>query len=177
MLQVAFLWLLYGQVPPPPVPQPPDGYSQSTSAAELPSSPEARREWLLAHLIADMHAQRKYSATKVHEIEAKLNNMSASQLGTLVQYYQQRKAQVDAAQLAQAEDNLRRMQDYRDRLKMEVERRSQVYDQGRAITAYGSALAAQQAQWAMQTFYAAQAWPYYGNRPYYYAPPRYRYRW
>jgi hypothetical protein len=55
-----------------------------------------------------------------------------------------------------------------DYLKREVERRKQVYQQEQAMMAYGSALAAQQAQWAMQNFYA----------PYYYAPyPHYHHHW
>ena len=74
--------------------------------------------------------------------------------------------------MSQAEANLHRLEAYRDRLKVEVERRRQVYEQEQAITAYGSALAAQQGQWAMQDFYAAQAWPYY------YAPyPRHHHHW
>ena len=78
-----------------------------------------------------------------------------------VQYYQQ--------QLAQAQANLRRLIAYRDHLKREVERRKQIHEQEQAITAYGSALAAQQAQWAMGNFYAA---------PYYYSPyPHHHRHW
>jgi hypothetical protein len=162
MLQVAFLCLVVGQVPPPPVPHPPESYEQSTPAdASPPADPQAQREWLLSHLVADLRAQGKLDAQKHSEVEAMLKNASDSQVGKAVQYYQQRKAQ----QLAEAQANLRRLQAYRDRLKVEVERRKEVYEQEQAITAYGSALAAQQAQWAMGNFYTAQAWPYY-------VPPR-----
>jgi len=174
MLHVALLCLLVGQVPPPPVPQPPDSYSQSPSANELPSTPQAQREWLLAHLIVDMQAQGKYDAQKYREIESMLNNVSASQLGVLVNYYQQRKTQVEAWQKAQAETNLRRLEAYRDSLKRELAWKIATRQQEQAITAYGSALAAQQGQWALQNFYAAQTWPYYVNRPYYYAPQPHR---
>ena len=71
------------------------------------------------------------------------------------------KAQVEAWQFAQAEANLHRLEAYRDDLRRELAWRQQVHQQEQAITAYGSALAAQQAQWALQNFYAAQAWPYY----------------
>jgi len=93
--------------------------------------------------------------------------MSPTEVAALVQVYQQRKAQVQAWQLAQAQANLRRMEAYRDYLKRELEWRMQVYPQEQTMTAYTSALAAQQAQWAMQNFYAAQVWPHYG---FYYRP-------
>jgi hypothetical protein len=99
-----------------------------------------------------------------------LNNATAKQLGEAVQYYQDRKAQVEAQQLAEAQANLRRLIAYRDRLKVEVERRRQVYEQEQAITAYGSALAAQQGQWAMGNFCVAP--------PYYYVPyPHHHHHW
>ena len=162
MLHVAVLCLLVGQVPPPPVPHPYEQLpSYSSPDSQSPTTPQAQREWLLAHLIVDMQARGKYDASKFHDIERKLNNMSDSQLGVLVQYYQQRKAQVEAWQLAQAEANLHRLEAYRDDLRRELAWRQQVHQQEQAITDYGSALAAQQAQWAMQNFYAAQAWPYY----------------
>jgi len=171
MLHVALFCLLIGQVPPPPIPQPPDSYRQSSSADELPSTPQAQREWLLAHLIVDMQAQGKYDAQKYREIESMLNNVSTSQLGVLVQYYQQRKAQAEAWQLAQAETNLRRLEAYRDSLKRELDWKIATRQQEQRITVYGSALAAQQGQWALQNFYAAQSWPYYVNRPYYSPQP------
>ena len=165
MLQVALLCLLVGQVPPPPAPPPPEIYSQAPSspADQLPPSnnPQAQREGLLVHFIVDMQAQGKYDAQKYREVERMVNNMTASQLGVLVQYYQERKAQVGAWQEAQAEENLRHLEAYRDYLKRELEWKSAVRQQEQVITAYTSALAAQQAQWAMQNFYAAQAWPYY----------------
>jgi len=151
--------MLFGQVPPPPVP-----YAQSPSAAvEVPADPQAQREWLLAHLIVDMQLQGKYDAQKYQEIQRMLNNASDSQIAALASYYQERKAQVEASQMAQAQANLRSMEAYRNRLKVEVERRRAVYQQEQAIMSYGSALAAQQAQWAMQNVYAAQAWPYYAQ--------------
>ena len=52
MLHVALLCLFVGQVPPPPVPHPPEGYEQS------------QREWLLDHLLADLRAQGKLDAQK-----------------------------------------------------------------------------------------------------------------
>ena len=78
-----------------------------------------------------------------------MSEATDAQIDHAVQRYQQ--------QLAQAQANLQRLKAYRDRLKLEVERRRQVYEQEQAITAYGSALAAQQAEWAMGNFYA----PYY----------------
>jgi hypothetical protein len=114
-----------------------------------------------------MQAQGKYDAQKFHRAEAMLNKMSASEVAASVQYYQQRKSQVEAWQMAQAQANLQRLQAYRDYLKRELEWRRAIYPQEQAMTAYTSALAAQQAQWAMQNFYAAQAWPYYGYPPYY----------
>ena len=171
MLPVAFLCLFVGQVPPPPVPHPPESYERSTPTDESPSSddPKAQREWLMAHLTAALQAQGKLNAKKHREIERMVNNVSDSQVDALVEYYEQRKAQVEAEQLSQAEANLHRLEAYRDRLKVEVERRRQVYEQEQAITAYGSALAAQQSQWAMGNFYAA---------PYYYAPyPHHRRHW
>jgi hypothetical protein len=169
--------LLVGQVPPPPAPRPTESYEQSPSSPEQspPADPEAQREWLLAHLIVDMQAQGKYDAQKYHEIEAMLKGMSPSQLLVLVGYYQQRKAQVEAWQLSQAEANLHRLEAYRDHLKRELAGKIATRQQEEAITAYSSSLAAQQAQWAMQNFYAAQAWPYYANRPYY--PRHHYYRW
>jgi hypothetical protein len=173
MLHVAFLCLLVGQLPPlPPVPHPPDSYEQSSSSSSASSS--AQREWLLAHLIVDMQAQGKYDAQKYHDIERMLNNMTPSQLGVLVEYYQQRKAQVEAWQQREAEADLHRLQAYRDSLKRELEWKIATRRQEQAITAYGSALAAQQTQWAMQNFYAARAWP--SNRPFYY-PHHHHYHW
>ncbi len=145
MLPVAFLCLLVGQLPPPPVPHPPGSSS--------PADPQTQREWLLDHLLTDLRAQGKLTEQKRQEVEQMVNEATDSQVDHAVQYYQQ--------QLAQAQANLRRLQAYRDYLKREVERRRRVYEQEQAITAYGSALAAQQAQWAMGTFYAA---PYYANR-------------
>ncbi len=84
----------------------------------------------------------------------------------LVEYYQQRKAQVEAQEQAQAETNLHRLELYRDHLKRELTWKQQVFLQEQALKAYGSALAAQQARWALPNFYAAQVWPYY-SRPYY----------
>lgn len=159
MLQVAFLCLVVGQVPPPPVPYPPESYEQSPSA-----NSQTQREWLLNHLVADLQAQGKLNDQKQQEVERMVSEATDRQVNDAVQYYQQ--------QLAQAQANLRRLQAYRDRLKVEVERRKQVHEQELAITAYGSALAAQQAQWAMGNFYAAQAWPYY------YAPyPHHHHHW
>ena len=164
MLHVALLCLLVGQVPQPPVPHPPESYEQSPSypsANQLPADPKAQREWLLAHLVDDLEAQGKLDAHKYREVESMLKNATDGQVGAAVQYYQQRKAQVEAEQLAEAQANLRRLQAYRDRLKLEVARRNQVYQQEQAMMDYGSALAQQQGQWAMGNFYAAQAWPYY----------------
>ena len=141
MLQVAFLCLFVGQVPPPPAPQPPE------------PNPTNQREWLLDHLLADLQAQGKLNAQKQQEVEKMVNDATDSQIDHAVHFYQQ--------QFAQAQADLRRLIAYRDSLKREVERRKQVYQQEQAIMIYGSALAAQQAQWAMGSFYAAQAWPYY----------------
>ena len=156
MLHVALLCLLVGQVPPPPVPHPPESYTQSLSD-QSPADPQAQREWLLSHLVADLQAQGKYDVQKQVEIETMLKNVTDEQLTHAIQYYQQRKA----AQLAEAEANLHRLEAYRDQLKVAVERRKEVYQQEQAIMAYGSALAAQKAQWSMGSFYYA---PYYRHR-------------
>jgi hypothetical protein len=117
MLHVALLYLLVGQVPPP-VPHPPESYKESPAADQPPADPQAQREWLLAHLVDDLEAQGKLDAQKYREIERMLKNASDEQLGTAVQYYQQRKAQAEAEQLAQAQANLHRLEAYRDRLKV-----------------------------------------------------------
>ena len=52
-----FFCLFIGQVPPPPIPYPPESYEQST-----PADPEAQREWLLDHLTTDLQAQGKLNA-------------------------------------------------------------------------------------------------------------------
>ena len=190
MLPAAFLCLVIGQVPPPPPPAYGPQISEQSPSSSAPSTnPQAQREWLLAHLIVDMlslrdnscsennmQAQGKYDAQKYQDIERILNNMSPSQLGVLVQYYQERKAQVAASQQAEAEANLHRLQAYRDHLKRELEWRIATRQQEQAITEYGSSLAAQQTQWAMQNFYAAQAWPYHGG---YYAayPHHHHHHW
>ncbi len=155
MLHAAFLCLLIGQVPPPPAPFKLDGDAQSTSSSE---DPKAQRKWLLDHLTADLQAQGKLDAQKYREVERMVNGVSDSQVAEAVQYYQ-------AQELAAAEANLRRLQAYRDRLKVEVARRQQE----QAMAAYSSALAVQQAQWAMGNLYAA---------PYYHAPyPHYHRHW
>ena len=160
MLHFAFLCLFVGQVPPPPVPHPPQGFKESSPDDQPPADPQGQREWLFAHLTADLHSQGKLNAQKRQEVEQMVNSVTDNQVAILVQHYQQ--------QLAEAQANLRRLQAYRDRLKVEVERRKQVYEQEQAMAAYGSALAAQPAQWAMGGFYAA---PYY-----YYVPPRHHHR-
>ena len=50
-----------------------------------------------------------------------LKNVSPSQLGYLVQYYQERKAHVASWELAQAEANLRHLKAYRNQLKRDLE--------------------------------------------------------
>ena len=168
MLHVALLCLLVGQVPPPPLPHPPESYKESSPNDQPPADSKGQREWLVAHLVAELQAQGKLDAQKKQDIETMVNMATDEQLGHAVQYYQQRKAQ----QLAEAQANLRRLEAYRDRLKVEVERRKQVYQQEQAMMAYGSALAAQQFQWQLGQFYAAQAWPYYYS-PY----PHHHHHW
>ena len=112
----------------------------------------------------ELQARGKLDAQKKHDIETLVNRATNEQLSHAVQYYQQRKAE----QLAEGQANLHRLEAYRDNLKREVERRKQVYQQEQAITSYGSALAAQQFQWAMGGYYAAP--------PFYYLP-RYHHRW
>lgn len=166
---------LLGQVPPPPAPAYSPGDRPSTD--QPPSDSQAKREWLLAHLIVDMQMKGQYDAKKYHEIEAMLENMSPSQLGVLAQYYEQRKTQVEAWQKAEAVTNLRRLEAYRDHLKRELEWKLQTHQQEQAITQYGSQLAQQMFQWQLGQFYAAQAWPYY-YRPHYYSwnSPHYHHR-
>ena len=68
MLHVALLCLLVGQVPPPPVPHPPESYTESPSD-QPPADPQAQREWLKSHLVADLRSQGKLDAQKQVEIE------------------------------------------------------------------------------------------------------------
>jgi len=167
MLHAALLTacLLVGQVPPPPPPRNlSPGGSQTPTKDQPPSAPQAQREWLFAHLIVDMQAQGKLDAQKAPEIEPMLKNMSPSQLGYLVQYYQERKAQVASWELAQAEANLRRLKAYRDQLKHELQFQTATRQQERALTANGSWLAARQIPWVTPNFFAAPLWPYYAPR-------------
>ena len=158
MLHAAFFCLLVGQVPPPPVPHPPESYERSPSAESPIQGPAGMAAGPLDRRFA---GAGQLNAQKQREVERMVNEAIDRQVDDAVQYYQQ--------QLAQAQANLRRLIAYRDYLRREVERRKQVYEQEQAITAYGSALAAQQAQWAMGNFYAA---------PYYYAPyPHHRHHW
>ncbi len=169
MLHAALLTasLLVGQVPPPPPPPRPSSGYQAPAKEQPPSTPQAQREWLFAHLIVDMQAQGKFDARKPEEIEAMLKNVSPSQLGYLVQYYQERKAHVASWELAQAEANLRHLKAYRNQLKRDLEFQTATHQREQALTAYGSWLAAQQTAWAVPNFYAARPWPYYvPRRPY-----------
>ena len=175
MLHLVLVCLLVGQVPPPPVPFPPNPSHGSAAESRPGSSPQAQREWLLAHLIVDMQMKGQYDASKYHEIERMVNNMRPSQLGVLDDYYQQRKAQVEAWEQAQAEANLHRLEAYRDHLKRELAWKQQVYQQEQAITAYGSAPPPARFGGRCRNFYAAQAWPY-SLQPYY-VPYHYRRYW
>ena len=158
MLHVAFFCLVIGQVPPPPVSHPPESYERSPSPNDQPpADPQSQREWLLSRLVADLQAQGKLNAQKRQEVERMVSEATDRQVNDAVQYYQQ--------QLAQAKAKLRRLQADRDNLKRDVERRKEVYAKEQAITAYGSALAAQQAQSVMGNFYAGQARPYYAAYP------------
>ena len=97
MFHVALLFLVAGQVaPPPPAAAIPPRRScgLATPAPALPADQppadvQRQREWLLAHFIVDMQAQGKFDAQKYHETETMLKDMTASQVGVLVQYYQQ----------------------------------------------------------------------------------------
>jgi len=162
MLHVALLCLIVGQIPPPPLPQ---SYNDSSHVDQPPADAKGQRDWLFSHLVAELQAQGKLDAQKKLDIEATVNRATDEQLSHAVQYYQQRKAE----QLAEAQANLHRLEAYRDWLKVQVERRRQVYQQEQAITAYGSALAAQQAQWAMGGFYVA---PFFVAPPLHYLPRR-----
>jgi hypothetical protein len=178
MLQIAFFCLIVGQVPPPPVPHAPESNGKSSPAdkSRPADDPQAQRKWLLSHITADLQAQGQLDAAKYHDVEQMVNNVRDSQLGKVIQHYQQRKAQVEA----EAKANLRRLQAYRDALKRELQWRIAVSRQEQALTPSASAPAAvaQSGQFAMQDFYPAQAWPDYAQsytpytvyRPYYYAP-------
>jgi hypothetical protein len=169
MLPIALLCLFVDQIPPPPAPLLPESNAQS-SAESVPADPKAQRKWLLDHLSRELQAQGKIDAQKKQDIETMLKSATDEQLSHAVQYYRQRKAE----QLAEAQANLHRLEAYRDDLKRKVERRKQVHEQEQAIMAYGSVLAAQQAQWAMGSFYAT---PFYViNPPYYYGPRPYRFQ-
>lgn len=201
MLQAAIICLFVGQVPPPPAPltaeqlrsQPSaerpapaaqqqtrrDEQATPTDQAPPASDPKAQREWLLAHLTLDLHAQGKLDANKQQDIERMVNNVSDSQVAELVRYYQ-------AQELAQAQASLRRLQAYRDTLRKELAWKTALNRQEQAMAAAGPALSAQQGQWvapnvyaAPPTFYAAPyyAQPYAVYRPYYYQPRYYHRRW
>ena len=79
-------------------------------ADQPPADVQRQREWLLAHFIVDMQAQGKFDARKYQEIETMLKGMTASQVGVLVQDYQQRKTQVAASREVQANAELRRLE-------------------------------------------------------------------
>ena len=114
MLHLALICLLVGQVPPPPVPHPPERYEQpSSSAGQSPANPQAQRDWILAHLLADMQAQGKLDAQKRQEVERMVSNLTVPQVVELVRYYQQ--------QLAQAQANLRSLKEYRDSLNRDLQ--------------------------------------------------------
>jgi hypothetical protein len=197
MLHAAILCLFVGQVPPPPAPlkseqlqshasgdrtSPTPQPKQSDEQADLvppDSDPKVQRDWLLAHLMLDLHAQGKLDAKRRQDIERMVNNVSDSQIAELVKYYQ-------AQELAQAQANLRRLQAYRDALRKELAWKTAISRQEQAMAAAGPALSAQQGQWvvpniyaAPPTFYAAPyyAQPYAVNRPYGYGPRYYHRHW
>lgn len=154
------LSVLIAQVPPP-VPQPPAPYVSTPPAAAFspgdqpPDTSEGKREWLLAHLIVDMELQGRYDPAKFKEYEQKIQRMTPSQLGILVNYYQLRKQEVaqheafmrQAAQaqvLNNAQLNLERAKAYRNVLAQELERRMQVKQQELEITRQSAAIATMQ---------------------------------
>jgi hypothetical protein len=168
MFHVALLFLVIGQAaPPPPAPALP--------ADQPPVDVQRQREWLLAHFIVDMQAQGKFDAQKYHEVETMLKDMTASQVGVLVQYYQQRKTQVAASQDAQANAELRRLEAYRDRLKRELERKLDTSQQPRAMTVPYTPMTSPYAflptqpplLWSVPPTYIVPSVPYYVYRPYY----------
>ncbi|MGO8750207.1 MAG: hypothetical protein ACLQNE_30035 [Thermoguttaceae bacterium] len=199
MFRVALLFLLAGQVAPPPpapaippapaavAPPPPAAVAPPPPAAALPADQppadvQRQREWLLAHFIVDLQAQGKFDAQKYHETEAMLKEMTASQVGVLVQFYQQRKAQVVASQEAQANAELRRLETYRDHLKRELERKLDTSQQTQAMPAPYAPMPAPYMPmpapytflptqppllWSVPPTYVVPSVPYYVYRPYY----------
>ncbi|MGO8748138.1 MAG: hypothetical protein ACLQNE_19360 [Thermoguttaceae bacterium] len=168
MFHVALLFLLAGQVaPPPPAPAVP--------ADQPPADVQRQREWLLAHFIVDMQAQGKFDARKYQEIETMLKGMTASQVGVLVQDYQQRKTQVAASREVQANAELRRLEAHRDHLKRELERKLDTRRPEQAMTApyasmtvpYTFVPAQPPLLWSVPPTYVVPSLPYCVYRPYY----------
>ena len=143
--------------------------TSSLAADQPPKSAPQQRAWLLSHLVTDMQSADRYASADVAQTVTRVNNMSPAQIGTLARYYQQRKTQVVAGQVAQAEANLHRLQAYRDQLKGELARAKVIYPAEQAMAANSSALAAEQAQCALQHFDAAASRPHV-----LYAPHRHR---
>ena len=206
MFQAAFVCLLVGQVPPPPLPQTPEqvraasggptparaprrrwpqagALAAQTAPVDQPppaNDPKAQREWLLARLTVDLAAQGKLDQQKAGELRRMINGVSDVQIAALVQYYQ-------AQELARAKANLARLQAYRDALKREVDWKIATSRQEQAMAAAGPPLAVQSVPFVVPSYYAAPpayyvplyyARPYAVYRPYYYAPyPRYYRHW
>lgn len=95
--------------------------------ALLGAEAQDAREWLLGHLIADMQERGGYNAEKYEEVQKKIDAMSDRQIGVLIQYYKQAKAQAvaaqhkESAQLREAQAELAKAQAYRNRLRREME--------------------------------------------------------
>jgi hypothetical protein len=154
MLHLAlFCLLVVGQVPPPPLPHPPG----IQPAEQPPADAKAQREWLLAHFLVDMEMRGIFDAKKYQDIEQMVNKMTPPQLGKLVRYYQQRKAEVEASE-ARAEAHLRSLEEYRDFLKRELETRIRARQQ--AVAQFGPAIV------PLQVY----ALPVYVYPPYYASP-------
>ena len=105
---------LIGQVPPPPVPQPPTQYRAYNS----------ERDWLTNNLIVDHPAL-------ANQIKDKMSHLSDEEVHQLAEYYRQ--------QVAAAQAQLQQLIVQRNALRQEIQDR--VNAENQRITEYGSALA------------------------------------
>jgi hypothetical protein len=150
---------MYQPLPPPPLPSrtippnaPPEPYRQPYNS---------ERDWLTNNLIVDHPALEK-------QIRYKMSSLSDKQVHQLANYYRQ--------QVALAKIQLQQAIEQRNRLRQELEDRVRAEEQ--RITEYGSDLASQQFEWALQNAlynYGGYA-PYYHNYGYvprYYVPRYY----
>lgn len=132
---------LIGQVPPPPIPQPPTQY-------RAPYNSE--RDWITNNLIVD-HPGLK------NQIKEKMSHLSDDEVHQLADYYRQ--------QVAAAQARLQDMIVQRNALRQEIQDR--VNAENQRITEYGSALANAQFNALFNNGYWGFGGNYYGGGVYY----------